>query len=125
MEVLEPNQELLEETIRFMADKECIALTIDDPVNRTEEGFYEEPPALLVNASQGNFVVTAILDEDVIFNLVGDPDAAGTTDIIIGGQLTEYPKKYIVSVEQTLDASLEYFNTGTINPESGKWEQEF
>lgn len=43
MEVLEPNQELLEETIRFMADKECIALTIDDPVNRTEEGFMRNP----------------------------------------------------------------------------------
>ncbi len=105
--------EVLRVTISDMADEKSATLSMEAG-GRT----------LLVNASRGAFAVTALLGEDDFYDLVGDTSATGTLPILVGGQSTEYPRKYLVSVEQALVAALEFMHTGTVTVDGGRWDRQ-
>lgn len=105
--------EVLRVTISNMADEKSVTLSVE-----------AEGRALLVNASRGAFAITALLGQNDFYDRVGDTSASGTLPLLIGGQSTEYPRKYLVSVEQALVAALEFMHTGTVTVDSGKWDRQ-
>lgn len=67
-------------------------------------------------------IVYCTLDNEVFWQLVGDPDAEGAVAVCAGGQEGEYPSRFLVPVERAIEAANEFAATGA-RPLRGTWEQ--
>ncbi len=115
-----PSSQALVETVRAVAGERSAILAIGVGGEAVEETDWW----LGVNASDGLFSVSAQLGEGVALDFVGDPSATGTVPFVLGGQTTPYPRRYLVSLQEALDAALEFFHTGTVDVESRRWDRQ-
>jgi hypothetical protein len=78
---------------------------------------------LIIDISAARFAVWLQLAEGEYFNKVGDADATDTIPFVRGGQLIDWPSRYLVSLNEALDAAQEFFNTHTIRIADKGWEK--
>lgn len=81
-------------------------------------------PALIVSASQGKFVVSALLDDDANYDLVGDSRLRGTQSFVLCGLESEYPRSLIVGPREALAAVAEFLHTRTVDVSRSNWESQ-
>lgn len=77
---------------------------------------------LAIDSSNGLLAASVQLAEHA-FDLVGDAAATGTIPYVRGGQLVTNPRRYLVNLEQTLAAALQFFCTGAVAVTSG-WDEQ-
>ena len=92
---------------------------------RRDEGEY---PRLIVAVDQGRFTATALMNDE-FYDRVGDADAVGVTELVIGGQLVEgLPARFVLNPEQAREVLKEFISTdqwtvsaGWISQGSADW----
>ena len=105
----------LKQAIEGMADDRSSTLEIVFPANPNR--------SMVVNASDGNLAVGALLDDrGGGLTLIGDESAEGTIVCIVGGQTVPLPRRYLVNLEDALAVAEEFFRTGTVDTLSGRWD---
>jgi hypothetical protein len=77
---------------------------------------------LLIGGGAGRYTVSAFLDEDTWFELVGDDLAVGEISMVIGGQRIPQPTRYIVDGERALKVARHFSRVGNLDEEE-TWEQ--
>ena len=92
--------------------KDATMITLEDGDNK-----------LFVAGGPEVFSVVAWLGDDRIYDLVGDPLASGTQNLVLGGQLTPVPARHCVPLERARAAALEFFGAGTVRISHG-WEKQ-
>lgn len=117
-------QSTLEKVIRSLSSEKCADLLIDDVKDDSGDGFVEGFPTFIINACEGKYSVSALLDEDNCYDLVGDPAATGLIDFLIGGQETPLPRKYLVSMEQAIAAANAYLEVGEAIITKYSWDSQ-
>src|SRR5947209_2645026 len=67
------------------------------------------------------FSVWAQTGPDHFFDLVGDPNAKGTCELIVGGQASEVPARHCVTKEHTLQAFWDFLAGGHVQVSGDQW----
>ena len=70
------------------------------------------------------FNVWAQTGPDRFFDLVGDPDAKGTRELIVGGQSSEVPARHCATKERALQAVWGFLSSGHIEVSDERWESQ-
>ena len=76
---------------------------------------------LLIGGGAGMYTVSAFMNEDTWFELVGDDQATGEVSMVIGGQRAPQPVRYIVDGERALKAARFFSRAGNLDEEES-WE---
>jgi hypothetical protein len=92
--------------------------------------------SLLIASDGDRYIVSALRYGDEVesdynaypgfeaqFDLVGDPNANGETDLWIGGQETRVMARHVVSVDQGIAAASEFFRYGNPDDAPGRWDR--
>jgi hypothetical protein len=69
------------------------------------------------------FNVVVALGDDEYYDLVGDQSLRGWVELVMGGQLTRIPRRYLVTFEDARSATVEFLAAGTIRL-SQRWERQ-
>jgi len=77
---------------------------------------------LIVGGGAGRYVVTAWIADGQPCELVGDPQSAGEIPMIVGGQLTPQPCRYIVAGARAVKVAKYFSRTGQMDDEE-VWEE--
>lgn len=120
--IIESEQSKLESAIHSIESEASASIVITNARNHTDDGLIEGPPTFIVSASRGKYAVSAILDEDKSYDLVGDPLATGWINFTIGGQEASYPQKYLVSIELAIEVAIDYMNMGSYSIKKHIWD---
>lgn len=70
------------------------------------------------------FNVWAQIGPDHFFDLIGDPDAKGNRELLVGGQTSEVPARHCVTKEQALQAFWGFLSSGHIEVSSERWQRQ-
>lgn len=98
--------------------------TIEHDRGTTLEVYGNEFPQLLLSVDDGRYVVVAVVRDGLFCDRIGNPDAVGSVDLILGGQTTEgVPSKFCLTRDQALGCLLDYVSTRTITIADG-WEEQ-
>jgi hypothetical protein len=107
-----PTPGMLAKTIHAMEQEESATLEIQSG-NRL----------LIVGVSGGIFYVTALLGNDDFYDLVGDVSVMDKVMLIVGGQETAVPQRYLVQQSQAQEVALEFLQTETVRIDYG-WDRQ-
>lgn len=77
---------------------------------------------LLIGGGPGMYTVSAFMNENTWFELVGDGQATGEVSMIIGGQRVPQPVRYLVDGERALKAARFFSRAGNLDEEES-WER--
>ena len=77
---------------------------------------------LIVGGGAGRYVVTAWMADGQPCDLVGDPQATGEIPMVVGGQLSSQPGRYIVAGDLVLKVTRYFSRTGHMDDEE-TWEE--
>lgn len=69
----------------------------------------------------GRYTVTSLMADGTSSALVGDPQAAGTSRMVVGGQWIDQPRRYIVDADRALKACRCFARQGQLDDEE-IWE---
>ncbi len=72
---------------------------------------------------QRRYAVTALLDEDEFFDLIGDSSLKGTNEFVEGGQLVDHPQRHVVAATDAVEAALKFARSGELTPDR-EWERQ-
>ena len=78
---------------------------------------------LFVGGGPDVFNVVLWLEDDLIYDLVGDASVPGERNLVMGGQLTPVPLRHCVSFDRAKAAALEFIRTGSVRI-SPAWENQ-
>jgi hypothetical protein len=79
---------------------------------------------LWISGGPTDFSVWAVVGPDDFFDLVGDPNAIGTRDLVVGGQEVEHPLRHCVSAEEALRAAWQFTASRRIAVSEPQWERQ-
>jgi hypothetical protein len=79
---------------------------------------------LWVSGGREFFNVWARTGPDYFFDLIGDPQAKGTRELVVGGQISELPARHCISKDRALQAFWGLLSTGHIEVASDQWERQ-
>jgi hypothetical protein len=96
------------------------------PAAKLKKGEHlQTPDGSLAVADGGTtpmYTVSAFMNEDTWFELVGDDQATGEVSMVIGGQRVPQPVRYIVDAERALKAARFFSREGNLDEEES-WER--
>lgn len=85
-----------------------------DGMSRTLVTIYRGEAHLAVGgAASTGMVVYCTFDNEVFWQLVGDPGAQGVVAVAAGGQEGEYEARFRVQIAAAIEAAVEFLATGT------------
>ena len=70
------------------------------------------------------FNVWAVTGSDDFFDLVGDREARGTRELVVGGQVSEVPARHCVPKEKALQAFWGFLSRGHLDVSDDGWERQ-
>ncbi len=88
----------------------------------TTLSFETDIDKLYINSNQGIFTVTAVVGENEFYDLIGDVKSIGMGVFVLGGQKTEHPKKYFVTIEQVIKVSVAFYKSGELLLNESHWD---
>ena len=116
---IQPDPDVVEATIREIARRSCADLFLyqyaaDVGSNRGRW--------LSVTASDGRFALTVQISEDEWAHLVGDASAEGEAEFAHGGQPAEWPRRFLVGIDDAIAAARHYVvQADLLNP--SRWSR--
>jgi hypothetical protein len=69
-------------------------------------------------------MLTAWLENGIMYDFVGQAEAVGKTSLSLGGQLTDYPNRYITDVEQAVKIADEFYRNGSVYLSQHNWDEQ-
>ena len=109
----QPNQSDIEAAVRRLDSRQYTIVIV--------EGRGEAH--LAVGGGGGKYVVYATFDNRRFINLLGDTGLMGTEELLIGGQIGDYPVARIVDRSRAMTAALTFARNGQLDP-NFEWERQ-
>jgi len=77
---------------------------------------------LWASGGPNQFSVWAVTGPDNFFDLVGNPNARGSTELIIGGQRVDHPRRHSVDATQVQQTFWLFLTKGHVPVSDGQWD---
>ncbi len=114
-------------------EQEWMPNTLEE-ITETITGLSSETSAVLyinlsgyrldINASNDLYSIGIQLPTGRYFEFVGTDQERGKVDYVVGGQLVDFPKRYLVSRKQVLAVVKEFLDDSGIDVNDNRWDKE-
>ena len=84
----------------------------------------DEANFLTVAGGDGKYVCYGTQDDEVLLNLLtSNPSSEGLVEVVAGGQVSEFEAKFVLSLDEVVEAAHFYAINGKPNP-AQEWQQQ-